>query len=139
MRTRQSRATCQNQGRRVHRRCGDGERDAWSSVRRFTTLQATGPHAFPQRFGIIGDLGQTYNSTATLRHLTKADPPVRCTLKRSSVHRGGRLFRPCARPLTRARELSTPSSEAQLWLVAPLGNRSQLLPWKEHMRVLEGA
>lgn len=42
----------------------------------FTTLQATGPDAFPQRFGIIGDLGQTYNSSTTLRHLTETDPPV---------------------------------------------------------------
>ncbi len=58
-------------------------------MRSFTTLQATGPRAFPQRFGIIGDLGQTYNSTATLRHLAKAEPPVRCTFERGVVQRGG--------------------------------------------------
>ncbi len=85
----QSRTTCQKQSGRVHRRCGDGARDAWSSVRSFATLQASGPHAFPQRFGIIGDLGQTYNSTATLRHLAKSEPPVRCTLEAGIVQRGG--------------------------------------------------
>ena len=57
------------------RRCGDGR--AWGRLLNFTTLQAVGPDAFPQRFGIVGDLGQTQNSSVTLRHLTETDPPVR--------------------------------------------------------------
>ena len=71
-------------------RCGDGSRAAWSPVLSFTTLQAAGPHAFPQRFALVGDLGQTHNSTATLRHLTNADPPVRLRQARQvSCRRSG--------------------------------------------------
>ncbi|KAK9839253.1 hypothetical protein WJX81_004396 [Elliptochloris bilobata] len=57
-------------------RCGDGAHNAWSRVLNFTTLQAVGPDAFPQRFGLVGDLGQTQNSSVTLRHLTAANPPI---------------------------------------------------------------
>jgi hypothetical protein len=42
----------------------------------FTTLQAPGPGAFPQRIGLVGDLGQTHNSSATLQHVLASDPPV---------------------------------------------------------------
>ena len=41
-----------------------------------TLVQATGPDAFPQRFGLVGDLGQTDNSSSTLGHLIDADLPV---------------------------------------------------------------
>lgn len=43
---------------------------------RFTTPQPRGPTAFPQRIGIIADLGQTHNSSVTLDHLMRSDPPV---------------------------------------------------------------
>lgn len=44
---------------------------------RFTTPQPRGPTAFPQRIGVIADLGQTHNSSTTLDHLIQSDPPVR--------------------------------------------------------------
>ena len=35
-----------------------------------------GTQHFPTRLGIIGDLGQSYNSSTTVQHLTVSDPPV---------------------------------------------------------------
>lgn len=60
------------------RRCGD-PRVNMSREQSFTTPQASGPTAFPQRIGIIGDLGQTYNSSETLSHLIASEPPVNPT------------------------------------------------------------
>jgi hypothetical protein len=57
-------------------RCGD-PRVAVSEVLSFRTPQAPGPEAFPQRIGLIGDLGQTHNSSSTLEHVLQSDPPVR--------------------------------------------------------------
>ena len=57
-------------------RCGD-PLAAMSEELSFRTPQAPGPAAFPQRLGLIGDLGQTYNSSSTLRHVLQSDPPVR--------------------------------------------------------------
>ena len=57
-------------------RCGD-PLEAMSEELSFRTLQAPGPAAFPQRLGLIGDLGQTYNSSRTLQHVLQSDPPVR--------------------------------------------------------------
>ena len=56
-------------------RCGDPSY-GWSTVRSFTTLQASGANEWPQRVGLIGDLGQTYNSSSTLQHLAANKPPV---------------------------------------------------------------
>jgi hypothetical protein len=42
----------------------------------FTTPQPAGPAAFPQRIGVVADLGQTHNSSVTLQHLIASDPPV---------------------------------------------------------------
>ena len=56
-------------------RCGD-PRVAVSEVLSFRTPQAPGPAAFPQRIGLIGDLGQTHNSSSTLEHVLQSDPPV---------------------------------------------------------------
>ena len=42
----------------------------------FDTTPAISPDAFPQRIGIIGDLGQTENSSSTLAHLIANNPPV---------------------------------------------------------------
>ena len=57
-------------------RCGDPDK-AWSQELHFDTPQAVSPDAFPQRLGIIGDLGGTYNSSSTLDHLLANKPPVR--------------------------------------------------------------
>ncbi|KAK9805338.1 hypothetical protein WJX73_003577 [Symbiochloris irregularis] len=56
-------------------RCGDPDR-SWSSEHSFTTPQAVSGAAFPQRIGITGDLGQTFNSSSTLEHLVANQPPV---------------------------------------------------------------
>lgn len=51
--------------------------ETWSRLEFSCNLvQATGPDAFPQRFGLVGDLGQTENSSSTLGHLIGAAPPV---------------------------------------------------------------
>ena len=41
---------------------------------------AQGTDNFPTRVGIIGDLGQTFNSSSTLSHLTASNPPVQITV-----------------------------------------------------------
>jgi len=56
-------------------RCGDAAK-AWSEVMSFKMPKAVGPESFPQSIGIIGDLGQTYNSSSTLDHLIANDPAV---------------------------------------------------------------
>ena len=57
-------------------RCGDPD-VAMSGEFSFTTPQPVGPEAFPQAVGVIGDLGQTHNSSTTLQHVLASDPPVR--------------------------------------------------------------
>ncbi|EIE18216.1 Metallo-dependent phosphatase [Coccomyxa subellipsoidea C-169] len=56
-------------------KCGDPG-VAMSRELRFATPQPPGPAAFPQRIGVIADLGQTHNSSATLQHLIQSQPPV---------------------------------------------------------------
>ena len=58
-------------------------------------VQATGLDAFPQRFGLIGDLGQTLNSSSTLRHLIDAEPPVRSCTAAPPVFRPQRSHLQC--------------------------------------------
>ena len=56
-------------------RCGDAA-GHMSSELSFMSMSSVSPDAFPQRIGIIGDLGQTYNSSSTLDHLIANEPPV---------------------------------------------------------------
>lgn len=60
------------------RRCGDPQH-AMSRELRFTTPQRLSARAWPQRIGVVADLGQTHNSSATLQHLIASKPPVSTT------------------------------------------------------------
>jgi len=59
--------------RAVFYRVGDpGPGGAWSPVRAFTPPPRAGLGAYPVRLAVLGDLGQTHNSSTTLDHLTAA-------------------------------------------------------------------
>jgi hypothetical protein len=47
-----------------------------STELQFKTLKLPGPSNYPQRIGIVGDLGLTYNSTSTFDHLLLNDPDL---------------------------------------------------------------
>ena len=54
---------------------GDGY--CWSPLMNFTTVGAPGDRAaYPIRWGVLADLGQTWNSSSTLAHLTANKPDI---------------------------------------------------------------
>lgn len=53
-----------------------GQSTGWSSAMTFTSNVGVGASLFPYRFGVIGDLGQTNNSNATIWHVLSATPTV---------------------------------------------------------------
>ncbi|CAM6035913.1 unnamed protein product [Sphagnum compactum] len=57
-------------------KCGDPFLSAMSTELQFKTLKLPGPSNYPQRIGIVGDLGLTYNSTSTFDHLLLNDPDL---------------------------------------------------------------
>ena len=57
-------------------RCGDPAGQL-STELSFVSPPAVSPDAFPISIGIIGDLGQTHNSSSTLQHLIANAPPAR--------------------------------------------------------------
>lgn len=57
-------------------RCGDPTLSAMSDEHTFKTLPLPGPSSYPKRIAVIGDLGMTYNSSSTLRHLRENDPDL---------------------------------------------------------------
>ncbi|KAM7253314.1 hypothetical protein ACFE04_008808 [Oxalis oulophora] len=57
-------------------RCGDPSILAMSSVHYFRTMPASGPHSYPARIAIVGDLGLTYNTTSTVDHMMVNDPDL---------------------------------------------------------------
>ena len=52
-------------------RCGDPARGAWTTPSTFTSSPGVGP-TIPYTFGVIGDLGQTNYSNATMQHILAA-------------------------------------------------------------------
>ncbi|KAL6839123.1 hypothetical protein ACP4OV_031014 [Aristida adscensionis] len=62
---------------RYYYRCGDSSLPGGlSDERSFTTLPAGGGGGYPGRVAVLGDLGLTGNSTATVEHLAKNDPSL---------------------------------------------------------------
>jgi len=62
---------------RYYYRCGDSSLSGGlSDERSFTTLPATGAGSYPRRVAVVGDLGLTGNSTATVDHLAQNDPSL---------------------------------------------------------------
>jgi acid phosphatase type 7 len=62
---------------RYYYRCGDGAlAGGLSDERSFVTLPAPGGGAYPRRVAVVGDLGLTGNSTATVEHLARNDPSL---------------------------------------------------------------
>lgn len=57
-------------------RCGDPAIRAMSTVYHFRTMPAASPWSYPSRIAMVGDLGLTYNSTSTIRHLARNDPDL---------------------------------------------------------------
>lgn len=42
----------------------------------FDTLPLPGPHSYPKRIAVVGDLGLTHNSSSTISHLVKNHPSM---------------------------------------------------------------
>ncbi|KAG2577984.1 purple acid phosphatase 23-like isoform X1 [Panicum virgatum] len=62
---------------RYYYRCGDSSLPVGlSDERSFTTLPAAGAGSYPRRVAVVGDLGLTGNSTATVDHLAQNDPSL---------------------------------------------------------------
>ncbi|KAF5741271.1 calcineurin-like phosphoesterase [Tripterygium wilfordii] len=57
-------------------RCGDPSIRAMSVIYSFKTMPVSGPHSYPGRIGIVGDLGLTYNTTTTIGDLASNKPDV---------------------------------------------------------------
>lgn len=81
-----------------------GNNATWSPEYNFTTLPA-GEAAFPLRLGLIGDGGQTYNSSATYEHLLADNPQVGVSLW-AGVCRGSN----CTENISRTRAWFVPPS-----------------------------
>ncbi|MQL71316.1 hypothetical protein Taro_003613 [Colocasia esculenta] len=62
-------------GKRYYYRCGDSSLLALSEEHVFET-PPSGPSMYPRRIAVVGDLGLTSNSTATIDHLAKNDPSM---------------------------------------------------------------
>ncbi|GJN09797.1 hypothetical protein PR202_ga27836 [Eleusine coracana subsp. coracana] len=64
-------------GTRYYYRCGDASlAGGLSEERSFVTMPAPGPSSYPRRVAVVGDLGLTGNSTATVDHLARNDPSL---------------------------------------------------------------
>ncbi|KAL5562111.1 hypothetical protein UlMin_031858 [Ulmus minor] len=61
---------------RYYYRCGDPSIKAMSGIHYFKTMPVSGPRSYPGRIAIVGDLGLTYNTTATISHLIKNEPDL---------------------------------------------------------------
>lgn len=57
-------------------RCGDPSIPATSEIYSFKTMPVSGPRSYPERIGIVGDLGLTYNMTTTISHLIGNKPDL---------------------------------------------------------------
>eukprot|EP01018_Ginkgo_biloba_P032485 Gb_10273 [translate_table: standard] len=54
--------------------CGDSSLSVMSEEQTFMTPPSPGPNSYLSRIAIIGDLGLTYNSSTTFKHLMKNNP-----------------------------------------------------------------
>ncbi|XAR62569.1 4-phytase [Bertholletia excelsa] len=54
--------------------CGDPSIPAMSDVLHFKTMPVSGPENYPRRIAVVGDLGLTYNTTSTVKHLIMNKP-----------------------------------------------------------------
>ncbi|CAI0561075.1 unnamed protein product [Linum tenue] len=57
-------------------RCGDPSIGAMSDIYSFRTMPASGPKSYPRKIAIFGDLGLTYNTTATISHVKSNNPDL---------------------------------------------------------------
>ncbi|KAK6940526.1 Purple acid phosphatase, N-terminal [Dillenia turbinata] len=57
-------------------RCGDPSLQAMSGIFHFKTMPISGPQSYPKRIAIVGDLGLTYNTTATIDHVISNKPDL---------------------------------------------------------------
>lgn len=56
--------------------CGDPTLNMMSEEYTFTTLPAPDSSSYPARIAIVGDLGLTYNSSATIDHIIENQPDL---------------------------------------------------------------
>ncbi|XP_057534794.1 purple acid phosphatase 15 [Amaranthus tricolor] len=57
-------------------RCGDPYLSAMSGLFHFRTMPIPGPNSYPAKIAVFGDLGLTYNSTATISHVASNNPDL---------------------------------------------------------------
>ncbi|KAK7256037.1 hypothetical protein RIF29_29469 [Crotalaria pallida] len=56
--------------------CGDPSLQAMSDIYYFRTMPISGPTNYPGKVAVVGDLGLTYNTTTTIKHLTSNEPDL---------------------------------------------------------------
>ncbi|KAM3708568.1 hypothetical protein ACJW31_02G106000 [Castanea mollissima] len=56
--------------------CGDPSISAMSDVYYFRTMPVSGPHSYPSRVAVVGDLGLTFNTTSTVDHMISNHPDL---------------------------------------------------------------
>ncbi|KAJ7950452.1 Purple acid phosphatase [Quillaja saponaria] len=56
--------------------CGDPSVQAMSDIFSFRTMPVSGPWSYPDRVAVVGDLGLTYNTTATISHIINNKPDL---------------------------------------------------------------
>jgi hypothetical protein len=57
-------------------RCGDPSIPAMSGIYHFRTMPVSSPSSYPSRIAIVGDLGLTYNTTATIDNVISNKPDL---------------------------------------------------------------
>ncbi|RAL54486.1 unnamed protein product [Cuscuta campestris] len=57
-------------------KCGDSSLPSMSKEHAFETMPLPGPNKYPRRIAVVGDLGLTSNSTATIDHLIANAPSM---------------------------------------------------------------
>ncbi|XP_050239049.1 purple acid phosphatase 15-like isoform X1 [Quercus robur] len=56
--------------------CGDPSISAMSDINYFRTMPVSGPHSYPSRVAVVGDLGLTFNTTSTVDHMISNHPDL---------------------------------------------------------------
>jgi len=94
--------------------CGDVSANQLSGMLSFTTLPAPGDHSGMLSFGVIGDLGMTNDSMATLNHM------MMNPLLSMILHAGDLGYSDCRQPLwDRYGIMIEPLANSLPWMVGP--------------------
>jgi len=103
-----------NPGSTYYYQCGDASAGRLSGMLSFTTLPAPGDGSTPLSFGVLGDLGMTNDSMATMAHMM-LNPDLKMIL-----HAGDLSYANCKQPLwDQYGVMVEPLANARPWMVGP--------------------